>query len=301
MRKQLAQVLLEAMAKEHRRVLSDWRAMLVIRRATRELPEDQRRWTSMPENRFAARRQLWLLCQRGYFEPLKTFSYLYVQSQEIPQDAPNTYEILMEANPSSALAYINAMHFHGLTNDLPKVIHLAVPIQRHPGELPLSTTEEDWEGLHSAQITYHFPKIVLGTKVLWHKLRTNRVIGIRTYSQNGPPIRATSPERTLLDGLLDPDWCGGFGNVLQAWEMAADSLDLDHLIECVELLQILVLRQRVGFLLEHFNRAHPILDLWASNAKQGGSNKLDPSAPFSPFKAYSERWKLPINTLSNLV
>jgi predicted transcriptional regulator of viral defense system len=102
-----------------------------------------------------------------------------------------------------------------------------------------------------------------------------------------------SPERTLLDGLLAPERCGGFDNVLGAWVRARDTLDLDRLVEYVERLDVGVVRQRAGFLLEELDLSHPALARWQARARRGGSSKLLGSAPYAP--TYSERWSLSLN------
>ncbi len=82
-------------------------------------------------------------------------------------------------------------------------------------------------------------------------------------------------------------------NVLRAWALARDTLDLDVLVHYADRLDIALLRQRVGFILEELGLSHPRIEAWHEMARRGGSSKLVPSAPYSPH--YSERWNLSLN------
>ena len=102
------------------------------------------------------------------------------------------------------------------------------------------------------------------------------------YQPRGYPVRITTPERTLLDGLLQPQLSGGFENVLRACVAARDTLNLEALLHDVDRFGIGVLRQRVGYILEELGIHHPELYAWQAQAKRGGSSRLVASAPTRP-------------------
>jgi predicted transcriptional regulator of viral defense system len=112
-------------------------------------------------------------------------------------------------------------------------------------------------------------------------------------------VRVTTPERTLLDGLMHPEWCGGLQKVLRAWVDCRDTLNVPALVEFVELMDKALLRQRAGYVLESLGLAHPALDAWAAAAKRGGSSRLSGSEPFSP--EFSERWKISLNAPTDVL
>jgi len=103
----------------------------------------------------------------------------------------------------------------------------------------------------------------------------------------------TTPERTLLDGLLDPEECGGFENVLGAWGRGRDLLDVNAVVFLVDRLDIGVLRQRVGFVLEALGIEHEAFKRWQPLGRRGGSSRLVSSAPYAP--TFDERWSLSLN------
>jgi predicted transcriptional regulator of viral defense system len=113
------------------------------------------------------------------------------------------------------------------------------------------------------------------------------------YQPHGYPVRVMTPERTLVDGLQQPDLCGGIETVLRAWVAARDLLDVERVIEYTERFDVVVLRQRVGYVLEAIGLGHPTLETWRRGAHRGGSSKLVGSASYAP--VYSERWNLSLN------
>jgi predicted transcriptional regulator of viral defense system len=297
-RKSILRALEEGLAAENRRVLSDWRAVLILRRATRGTPEDQRRWSHMPSSIYDVRPVLQRLAARGELTQLKELPHLYeVTSPFARKGLLHEDEVIMEVHPYTSLSHASALAFHALTIDFPKEIHVILPEDGRGDLLPLGTRPEDWEGLEEghAIVRGHAPERLMGRQVFWHRLSKGSAShgGTAEYQPHGYPIRVTTPERTLLDGLMHPEWSGGIENVLRAWSMARDTLNLNALVDLVQMFDVTLLRQRVGFILEELGLRHPIVDQWPEQAKRGGSSRLFGGAPFAP--TFSERWKISIN------
>ena len=137
------------------------------------------------------------------------------------------------------------------------------------------------------------PHRILGRPVTWNKVKPERFFGLGVYQPRGYPVRVTTPERTLLDGLQAPELSGGIENVLRAWSLARETLDLDKLVQYVDRFDMGILRQRTGFILEELELSHSRLDEWQGLAQRGGSSKLVAAAPYAP--QFSERWSLSLN------
>lgn len=197
----------------------------------------------------------------------------------------------MEAHPYAAVSDFSALFFHGLTESMPKGVAAVFPADGKGGLLPADTTAEDWEGI--ALVGGRRAASVLGREVGWRRVESARYFGFEVYRGRGYPVRATTPERTLVDGLLHPERSGGIQNVLGAWALARDVLDEDSVVYQVERLGVGVLRQRVGFVMERLGLSHAALGEWRAGAERGGSRKLLASAPYS--SNYDERWDLSIN------
>lgn len=197
----------------------------------------------------------------------------------------------MEAHPYATLGYLSALFYHGMTEAMPKLITAIAPADGKGGLLPADTDADDWQGIGLVQ--GRKVSSVLGWPVKWRSVKPAWYFGFELYRSQGFPLRVTTPERTLVDGLRNPELSGGLGNVLRAWASSTDVLDVDTVVYQVERLGEAVLRQRVGFVMERLGLSHPALEDWRARTERGGSRKLLASAPYSP--TYDERWDLSIN------
>lgn len=281
----------EQLAAGRRRVVSDWRAMLLLQQALKAVPENAQRWRAAPVNISQARTLLQRLAASGNLDSYPSYPHLYrVVSPYARQDPIEEDEILMELHPYAALSHQSALVFHRVTDQLPKNIHASIPSGRSPGLLPVGTKRSEWyPGMSS--IRGRIASAIGEVPIDWHRLE--KFFGYAEYSPRGYPVRVMTLEKTLIDGLAAPQWCGGLNNVLQAWIGARDALNPKSVIKFTEMQGVGVLRQRVGYVLERLGLSDPQLDIWAAKAARGGSSKLLASAPFA--SAFSERWMLSLN------
>ncbi|MGH2459004.1 MAG: type IV toxin-antitoxin system AbiEi family antitoxin domain-containing protein, partial [Chloroflexota bacterium] len=200
-------------------------------------------------------------------------------------------EILMEVHPYAALSHLSALVFHDLTDELPKTITAVMPSTGRADLLPPGTETLDWESL--ALVTGQPVSRILDQPIHWTRTDPSRYFGLQEYEPRGYPVRVTTLERALLDCLQRPELCGGVENSLRAWVRARDLLDFDRMIDYIDRLDIAILRQRTGFVLEELGLSHPILGTWRQSAHRGGSSRLVGSAPYSA--TYSDRWNLSLN------
>lgn len=300
MQKTAPRAILEQLAREQRRVFAAWRALILLRRATFSTPQQQRRWSRLPEGTADVIPILRQMERRGEIASIPRIRDVYEVTVPYAATGPlDEYEVLMETHPYCALSHASALSFHGLTNDLEKRITAMAAHKVPTGALPSGTVIEDWEGL----------SLPTGTKVLqifdrpveWSGTDSRRFFGVGEYRRFGYPLRVTDRERTLLDGLRDPNLCGGLENVLSAWVASRDVLNIDTVVEYVERFDIGVLRQRAGFIMDILGMSHPALKEWQEQAQRGGrggSSKLLSSAPYSGADGvtrYSEAWNLALN------
>lgn len=284
--------ILSQLAKEHRRVLSDWRALVLLRRATFELAPRERRWQQLPQNYHDLSPLFRQMLQRGEIESVKGARRIYrVTVPYAQQGFIDEDEVLFEVNPYAVVSHLSAMAFHGLTEELPKRITATVSTDVTGGLLPMGTEPRDWEGL--PRPGGRTPKSVLDRAVLWTREKPERLFGFEIYQPHGYPIRVMTPERTLIDGLRDPAISGGIANVLHAWVLSRYTVDLEALVHQVERFDVAVLRQRVGYVLEEIGLTHPHLEAWRGRIHRGGSSRLVGAAPFS--SEFNERWSLSLN------
>jgi predicted transcriptional regulator of viral defense system len=266
--------------------------VVLLRRATFDLAPAERRWTQLPADPSDLSVLFRQMRQRGEIKPIRGLRHLYEVTVPYARTGfVEEEEILLEVHPYASLSHLSALVFHGLTDELPQGINAMIPADGTGDLLPLGTDARDWEGL--PLVRGRTPERILGRPMAWHRVKPERFFGWRVYQPRGYPVRVTTPERTLLDGLQAPELSGGIENVLRAWVLARDTLDLETLIHYVDRFDVALLRQRAGFVLEELTLSHPRVDAWQGMARRGGSSKLAASAPYSPH--YSERWNLSIN------
>ncbi len=243
---------------------------------------------------------LWRLVRSGEFAPVPDAPFLFETKAPFARGgALDEDEVLMETHPFAALSHLTALFFHQLTDEFPQEVHLILPAGETRGMRPLGVPEDEWDAGEWGALGRQ-PGSIAGRQLLWHRLAyAPAELGTSEYRPRGYPVRVTSPERTLLDGLMHPEWCGGLQKVLRAWVECRDTLDVPALVELVELMDKALLRQRAGFVLESLGLAHPALDGWAMAAKRGGSSRLVGSEPFNP--KISERWKISLNAPTDVL
>lgn len=136
-------------------------------------------------------------------------------------------------------------------------------------------------------------KVVINGPVTWQTIAPDRFWGFAEYEPRDFPIRVTTPERTLIDGLIKPDLCGGIEVVLEAWSLAAGAIDIDSLVAQVDRFGVGGTDSACRIHHGSAGTCAPQLDEWRDRSQRGGSAKLVASAPFA--SRHDERWNLSIN------
>jgi predicted transcriptional regulator of viral defense system len=292
LKKTLSDAILEQLAEEQRRVMSGWRALVLLRRATFSTPQTERRWTHLPQTAaelYPLFRQMRL---RGELSPITGLHQVYeVTVPFARQGFLDEREVLLEVHPYAVISHFSALVFHGLTDEQPKGLTVTISADMTGGLLPIGTAPRDWEGVvRPAAIR---ARVILGRPIEWLKVKPERFFGFEEYEPVGLRMRYTTPERTLIDALQSPELCGGIRNVLEAWVNARNTLHVDDLVYQVERYGLAILRQRVGYILEQIGLSHPRLDHWSSTSHRGSSSRLVGSEPFASI--FDARWNLSLN------
>jgi predicted transcriptional regulator of viral defense system len=192
---------------------------------------------------------------------------LYALSSTVPGVTPaHEFEIAMALVEPAAISHWSALHHHGLTEQIPREVFVltttetAVPRRR--GDKP------KWlrNGYPVGETVFRFiqvkPKRFFGMERIW--IGEARVV-------------ITDSERTLLDGLARPQYCGDFAEVLYAFEIMGRRLNLKRIIEYALKLDASTAK-RLGWILEQQGVDLDLLEPLARLAVKG-YRKLDPSGP----------------------
>jgi len=202
---------------------------------------------------------------------------LYVISSTVPGTSPvHEFEIAMALVEPAAISHWSAMHYHGLTDQPPRKVFVLTtteaPVPRRP--------RGNDDGYRVGDTLFQF----IQTK-------SERYFGTKKVWVGEARVTITDPERTLIDGLLMPQHCGDFAEVLHAFRARGPQLDAKRIIEYALRLDAATAK-RLGWVLEELGHAPEQLDpLLAVPIK--GYRRLDPTGPRRG--ACNRRWMIQEN------
>ncbi len=137
-------------------------------------------------------------------------------------------------------------------------------------------------------------RIVLGTEFRFIRCKPEHFFGTTDYWVNKQEkVSVSDLERTVLDGLRQPEYSGGVTEVAKGlWIRRAD-LDVDRLVEYALRLNVGAVMRRLGFLLEVYDIGTAADRERLRQHVTGAYSPLDPMLP--PQGKYAGRWRLRLN------
>ncbi len=201
-------------------------------------------------------------------------------------------EILCAINPFAYISHLSAMEYHGLTDNIPRVLIYSAPDPKTWKKFAHKKMERDSNG----SINELLPKLLplnidkIGKKniIAFNSIHTGAYINVKNS-----PLRVSSIGRTFLDMIRKPDLCDGIYSVLQTFKEHAE-IYTNLIIDEINLNGRKIDKIRTGYILdERFGIKDPRIDVWKKNIQRGGSRKLDPTNEYS--SKYSESWSLSLN------
>lgn len=190
---------------------------------------------------------------------------LYALSSTVPGISPvHEFEAGMALVAPAAISHFSAMHYYELTDQIPSRVFI-------------TTTSGQWipRGRKSQE---HEPGCRIGDTIYqFICVKPERFFGANTVWVDESRVTFTDMSRTLIDGLMMPQYCGGIAEVLQGFQMAQDRVDLDQIIDYALRLDGATVK-RLGWVLEHAGLESPKLAT-LRQVKVTGYSKLDPTGP----------------------
>jgi predicted transcriptional regulator of viral defense system len=138
------------------------------------------------------------------------------------------------------------------------------------------------------------PRIVLGTEFRFVRCKPCDMFGIAEHwATKTERVRVSDPERTVIDGLKQPEHCGGFTEVAKGYWMRRDAIAPGKLVDYALRLGVGAVVRRLGFLLETFEVAAVEEIERLRSGLTATYALLDPLMPAEgPHQA---RWRLRVN------
>ena len=146
---------------------------------------------------------------------------LYALSSTTPgvHDA-HEFEIAMAIVEPAAISHWSALHHHGLTEQIPGTVFVLTTTEATVPRDRGTRSDGNGRGCRVEGTTYRFVQT-----------RPQRFFGVRRVWVGDSRVWVTDLERTLLDGLSMPRYCGDFGEVLHALETGIGSVDPERMVE----------------------------------------------------------------------
>ncbi len=193
---------------------------------------------------------------------------LYALSPTISGGIPmHEFEISMNLANPAAVSHWSAMNHHGMTEQVPRTVFVLTTTESSfPRVRGVKGKRKFNRGYPTGNASYRFiqirPEHFFGTENLWI---ANTLVSI------------TDPERTLLDGLCRPQYCGGFAEALHAFNVIGDKLNIKRIVKYALRLNVAAAK-RLGWVLEYWgydsSEFGELLELPIR-----GYRKLDPTGP----------------------
>ncbi|OQB82621.1 MAG: hypothetical protein BWX88_03834 [Planctomycetes bacterium ADurb.Bin126] len=164
------------------------------------------------------RQALHHLARAGWLVRLR--NGLYAVSSATPGVSPvHEFEIAMALVSPAAISHWSALHYHGLTDQAPRRIFVltttGASVPRH-----LSGAGQDRDaGYRVGDAVFHFAQT-----------KPERYFGMEKIWVGEARVTMTDPERTLLDGLSMPRYCGDFVEVLHAFRARGERLNVENIV-----------------------------------------------------------------------
>lgn len=200
---------------------------------------------------------------------------LYCLSPELLAGIPlHEYEVAMELVSPSAIAYLSAMSFHKLTDQVSSHVYIMTI-----GDFKETNKSSSYNTYRIKGVTY---KIIRTKKEFF--------FGLEKQWVGGRQIFITDLERTLLDGLIRPKYCGGFREVLDAFSQSTERMNVNKMISYAQKIGDTACK-RLGWVLTHCEIKEDVLiPLLQRKSSSGSFSKLNPSGPHKG--VWNHKWLL---------
>jgi predicted transcriptional regulator of viral defense system len=211
------------------------------------------------------RQALHHLARAGWLVRLR--NGLYAISSAMPGTSPvHEFEIAMSLASPAAISHWSAMHYHGLTDQAPRKVFVLTTTDASVPRNPPANVKAHDAGYRAGDTVYHFVQT-----------KPERYFGIEKVWVGEARVIITDPERTLLDGLSMPRYCGDFAEVLHAFKARGERLDLKKIVGYALRLDVATAK-RLGWVLDELGaRGEELAALLAVPVK--GYRLLDPTGP----------------------
>lgn len=192
---------------------------------------------------------------------------LYALSSSVPGvSSAHEFEVAMALVDPAAVSHWSASHYHNLTEQAPRKVFVLTTTRASVPRVRGAKAAKKMEGYPVGMAEYQFIQV-----------KPEKFFGVQKVWVDEARVTITDPERTLLDGLSMPQNFGDFAEVLHAFKVRGEALDVERIIEYAVKLNAATAK-RLGWVLE---RQGVELDRLGAlvNVEIKGYRNLDASGP----------------------
>ena len=137
-------------------------------------------------------------------------------------------------------------------------------------------------------------RTIQGTEFRFIRCKTEHLFGLEDiWVEKNERVRTSDVERTIVDGLKQPNYCGGITEVAKAISMKRDQLKPEKLVSYATKLNVGAVIRRLGFLMEFFRVGSDDLLHLLQSKLTPTYQLIDPELPADG--KYLSKWKLRLN------
>jgi len=138
------------------------------------------------------------------------------------------------------------------------------------------------------------PRLVLGTEFRFVRCKAEHLFGTTDHwTTKTQKIQVSDLERTVIDGLKQSEYCGGFSEVAKGFWMRRDDIDPKKLVKYALRLDIGAVYRRLGYLLDLFDLKAPDEIEMLQRKLTSSYATLDPMLPDKG--KFMAHWRLRVN------
>ena len=138
------------------------------------------------------------------------------------------------------------------------------------------------------------PRVVLGTEFRFVRCKPEHIFGNTAHwVSKTEKVQVSDLERTIIDGLKQSEYCGGFTEVAKGFWMRRDDIDHGKLVDYALSLDVGAVIRRLGFLLETLEMDTPREVKRLQENLTASYAILDPLLPVEG--RFLARWRLRLN------
>lgn len=137
-------------------------------------------------------------------------------------------------------------------------------------------------------------RTIQGTEFRFIRCKAKDLFGLtEIWADKNEKIKVSDLERTLLDGLKQPTYCGGISEVAKRFTIKQDSIDPQKLIEYAKKLNVGSVTRRLGYLMELYKIGTPLHSEQLRQMLTQTYHLLDPDLPSEG--KHIAKWRLRLN------